>query len=62
MLVDPEASWTVQAGALASISDNTPFEEMTLPARVTATVLRGRITARDGVVVAPADLDGPGGR
>lgn len=62
VLVDPEASWTVQAGALASISDNTPFEEMTLPARVTATVLRGRITARDGVVVAPADLDGPGGR
>ncbi|RDI67357.1 dihydroorotase [Nocardia pseudobrasiliensis] len=47
-LVDPETEWTVRATELASISDNTPFEAMTLPARVTATLLRGRITARDG--------------
>ncbi len=47
-LVDPEASWTVRGRELASISDNTPYEAMTLPAKVTATVLRGRITARDG--------------
>jgi len=33
---------------LASRSDNTPFETMTLPATVTATLLRGRVTARDG--------------
>lgn len=48
-LVDPDAPWTVRSDELASISGNTPFDAMTLPARVTATVLRGRITARDGV-------------
>ncbi|MFI9632001.1 dihydroorotase [Nocardia sp. NPDC051929] len=47
-LVDPEASWTVRGKDLASISNNTPFEAMTFPARVTATLLRGRVTARDG--------------
>lgn len=51
VVVDPEASWTVTGAALASRSDNTPFEAMTLPAVVTATLLRGRITARDGAVV-----------
>ncbi|MEV6276505.1 dihydroorotase [Nocardia sp. NPDC051832] len=50
-LVDPDASWTVRAKELASISDNTPFEEMTFPAKVTATMLRGRVTARDGKAV-----------
>ncbi|MDN2500258.1 dihydroorotase, partial [Nocardia nova] len=49
-LIDPDASWTVRARELASISDNTPYEAMTLPAKVAATMLRGRITARDGVV------------
>ena len=47
-LVDPDASWTVRGRELASISGNTPYEAMTLPAKITATVLRGRITARDG--------------
>ncbi|AKS34538.1 dihydroorotase [Mycolicibacterium goodii] len=47
-VVDPDASWTVAGGELASRSDNTPFETMTLPATVTATLLRGRVTARDG--------------
>lgn len=50
-LVDPDTSWTVRATELASISKNTPYEAMTLPARVTATFLRGRITARDGKAV-----------
>ncbi|MFI6043451.1 dihydroorotase [Nocardia sp. NPDC051321] len=50
-LVDPEASWTVRAKELASISNNTPFEDMTFPARVTTTLLRGRVTARDGKAV-----------
>ncbi|UGT63241.1 dihydroorotase [Nocardia asteroides] len=49
-LVDPDAEWTVRGRELASIAQNTPFEEMTFRARVTATVLRGRITARDGAV------------
>jgi len=47
-VVDPEATWTVTGATLASRSANTPYEAMTLPAAVTATLLRGRITARDG--------------
>lgn len=50
VLVDPDTEWTVRGHDLASISHNTPYEDMTLPGRVTATVLRGRITARDGAV------------
>ncbi|MGE2834419.1 dihydroorotase [Mycobacterium sp. SMC-4] len=49
-LVDPDARWTVQGPALASRSDNTPYEDMELPAVVTATLLRGKITARDGKI------------
>jgi dihydroorotase len=48
-LVDPEASWTVSGAELASVGRNTPYEGMTLPARVVATTLRGRLTARNGV-------------
>jgi dihydroorotase len=51
-VIDPDASWTVEGDALASRSDNTPFESMTLPATVTATLLRGRITALDGKAAA----------
>lgn len=51
-VVDPDARWTVTAHDLASKSVNTPFESMELPAAVVATVLRGRITARQGVASA----------
>ncbi|WP_024805483.1 dihydroorotase [Nocardia sp. BMG51109] len=51
VLVDPDASWTVRARELASIANNTPYEAMALPARVTATFLRGRATVRDGSVI-----------
>ncbi|OBJ51253.1 dihydroorotase [Mycobacterium asiaticum] len=47
-VVDPDATWTVAGADLASRSANTPYESMTLPARVTATLLRGKVTARDG--------------
>ena len=47
-VVDPDATWTVFGSALASRSANTPFESMTLPATVTATLLRGTVTARNG--------------
>ena len=47
-VVDPAARWTVTGPALASRSDNTPFEQMELPGVVTVTMLRGTITARDG--------------
>ncbi|WP_328608110.1 dihydroorotase [Amycolatopsis sp. NBC_00345] len=49
-LVDPDAEWTVRGAELASISANTPYEGMSLPGVVTATVLRGRITAREGKI------------
>jgi dihydroorotase len=51
VLVDPDASWTVRARELASISNNTPYEAMTLPTTVAATFLRGVVTARDGQCV-----------
>ena len=41
-------SWTVDPSALASKSRNTPFAGRTLPAVVALTLLRGRVTARDG--------------
>jgi dihydroorotase len=47
-VVDPDATWTVSGAELASRSDNTPYEAMTLPAAVTLTLLRGKVTARDG--------------
>lgn len=49
VVIDPDAVWTVHGPQLASRSANTPFDEMTLPATVTATLLRGVITAREGV-------------
>ncbi|QZT64579.1 dihydroorotase [Mycolicibacterium austroafricanum] len=49
-VVDPVARWTVKGSELASRSDNTPYADMELPAVVTATLLRGKITARDGKV------------
>lgn len=47
-VVDPEATWTVKGPALASRSENTPYQDMELPASVKVTLLRGKITARDG--------------
>ncbi|CAN3128766.1 dihydroorotase [Mycobacterium sp. smrl_JER01] len=47
-VVDPASRWTVKGPELASRSDNTPFQDMELPAVVTTTLLRGTITARDG--------------
>jgi dihydroorotase len=50
VLVDPATRWTVSPAALASRSRNTPYAGRTLPGRVVATLLRGRLTSRDGVV------------
>src|SRR5581483_9717242 len=38
-LLDPAARWTVEAGALASRSRNTPYAGRELPGRVVATFL-----------------------
>lgn len=52
VLLDPDATWTVHPADLASIAHNTPYAGMKLPARVMATVLRGKITARNGRITA----------
>jgi dihydroorotase len=49
-LVDPDAEWTVRGRELASIAANTPYEGMRLPGVVSATLLRGRITSREGKI------------
>ncbi|TWS17952.1 dihydroorotase [Tsukamurella asaccharolytica] len=54
-LVDPDLGWTVRAGELASRSRNTPFAELTFRAKPVLTVLRGRVTARDGVAAQPGN-------
>jgi dihydroorotase len=46
-LVDPAASWTVDAAALASRSRNTPYAGRELPGRAVATFLRGKPTHLD---------------
>ena len=51
VVVDPTIRWTVSPAALVSKSRNTPYAGRTLPGRVIATVLRGRLTSRDGAVL-----------
>ena len=48
VLLDPDTSWTVDPGSLASRSRNTPYAHRELPARVVATFLRGEPTVLDG--------------
>jgi dihydroorotase len=47
-LVDPAAPWTVEPHGLASLSVNTPYTGLELPARTVATFLRGTPTVLDG--------------
>ena len=51
VVVDPTIRWTVSPAALVSKSRNTPYAGRTLPGRVVATVLRGRLTSREGAVL-----------
>jgi dihydroorotase len=53
VLVDPDATWTVEPGALAGKSANTPFAAMTLPGVVRWTILYGEPTVADGALAAP---------
>ena len=48
VVVDPTAGWVVDPAAMASRSRNTPFAGERLPARVRATFLRGKLTAKEG--------------
>lgn len=47
-IVSEGSEWTVRGEELASKSDNTPYEGMSFDAKVTATILRGRITCENG--------------
>lgn len=49
-LVDPTGQWVVDANAMASLSKNTPFHGVTLPAPVVGTVFRGRPTFWGGEI------------
>ena len=49
-LIDPESSWRVRPEDLHSASENTPFTDRELPARVVATFYRGVATVLDGDV------------
>jgi dihydroorotase len=51
VLVDEDAEWTVRGAELASRATNTPYEGLRLPAVVSATLLRGRVTSREGKIV-----------
>lgn len=54
---DPAAPWTVTADALASRSRNTPFAGRRLRGRVVHTILRGRMTVRDGALAGLRESD-----
>lgn len=47
-VVDTNASWTAEAKEMASKSENNPYEGMPMPVRVSTTILRGKVTCRDG--------------
>ncbi|MEV7802571.1 dihydroorotase [Microbispora sp. NPDC088329] len=50
-LYDPSVRQPVDPAAMASRSRNTPYEGLTLPGRVVATLLRGRPTVLEGKLV-----------
>ncbi|HIW96726.1 MAG TPA: dihydroorotase [Candidatus Corynebacterium gallistercoris] len=46
--VDVSQQWVARGEDMASKSRNTPYEGMDMPVKVTTTILRGKITCRDG--------------
>ncbi len=52
-IVNPGQGWTVDPAQLASKSENTPYSGMEFEAKVTTTILRGRLTCVDGEVQPP---------
>ncbi|MDO5512081.1 dihydroorotase [Corynebacterium sp.] len=54
-IVDPGSTWTAHGADMASKAENTPYEGMEFSARVTTTVLRGRLTCVDGVPAEPRE-------
>ena len=60
VLLDPAASWTVDASKMATQGRNTPFAGVELPGRVVATFLRGHPTVLDGALATPATFEREG--
>lgn len=59
-IVDPGQTWTAHGEEFASKASNTPFEGMEFSAKVTHTVLRGRVTCENGAALAPvSSADAP---
>lgn len=50
-VVDTGRRWTAHGKDLASKASNTPYEGEQMPVKVSTTLLRGRVTCRDGEVV-----------
>lgn len=50
-LIDPAARWRVEPAGLATMSENTPFFDRDLPAKVVATFYGGRPTVLEGTLV-----------
>jgi allantoinase len=51
-IVDPDAGWTIRGEDLVGAAGWTPYEGLDVTGRVAFTVIRGRVVARDGAVVA----------
>jgi dihydroorotase len=49
-IFDPKGEWTVEAGAIASKSKNTPFLGWKLPGKVIHTIVGGKVVVKDGVL------------
>lgn len=49
-IVDTDRAWMVHGNELASLSTNTPFEDMEMPVSIATTILRGVVTVDEGQV------------
>ncbi|MGV0408692.1 dihydroorotase [Corynebacterium resistens] len=50
-VVDTNTSWVAEGEKMASKSRNTPYEGMDMPVKISTTILRGKVTCRDGRAV-----------
>ncbi|MBC2681623.1 dihydroorotase [Corynebacterium anserum] len=53
-VVDTTKSWVARGEQMASKARNTPYEGMDMPVKVSTTILRGKVTCRDGNAVTSA--------
>jgi dihydroorotase len=49
-IIDPNASWKVDAKDTQSLSTNNPFHDMTLKSKVVHTIFRGKFSMKSGQV------------